>query len=249
VVVAGYAPAGTSRLFRFHKGRLSMNRHRVDVINQLAILVCGPSLDHPTRVAVDGITASGKSTLAGELAAAVDGLGRPAIHLSMDGYHHPRAHRYRQGRSSAAGYYEDAYDFASLVANVLVPLGPGGDRRYRPRIIDLASDHPADDPPARAPEGAVVVVDGSFLQRSEVVDHWDLRIFVHTDLAVAQARGVARDAALLGGEAAARAAYQDRYHAAARRYLDAVGPAGRATVIVDNDDPTRPQLRFPGPSR
>jgi uridine kinase len=231
-----------------HEGGLLMNPPRADMINQLAALVCDPVLDHPTRVAVDGITASGKTTLAGELVAELDDLGRPAIHLSMDGYHHPRAHRYRRGRRSAVGYYDDAYDFGSFVAKVLVPLGAGGDRRYRARIIDLGSDRPVDEAPVLAPVEAVVVVDGSFLQRPELVDHWDQRIFFDTDVEVAEARGVTRDAVLLGGESAARAAYRDRYHAAAQLYLDAVHPADRATVIVDNNDPAHPRLRIPGPA-
>ncbi|MFD9699863.1 hypothetical protein [Lentzea sp. NPDC059081] len=35
-----------------------------------------------------------------------------------------------------------------------------------------------------------------------------------------------------------------RYHAASRRYLDEVGPAGRATVVLDNTD-----LAHPSPTR
>jgi hypothetical protein len=47
---------------------------------------------------------------------------------------------------SATGYYEDAYDFAAFAQHVLIPLGAGGNRRYRVRIIDLASDEPRDEP-------------------------------------------------------------------------------------------------------
>lgn len=212
------------------------------VIGEVADIVCATGVEHPVRTAIDGVTASGKSTFAAELVSAVTARGRPAIHLTMDGFHHPRARRYRQGRMSAEGYYEDAYDFEALAEHVLTPLGPHGDRRYRARIIDLASDQPVDEPPRLAAANAVVIVDGSFMQRSEVAALWDQRIFVDTDLSVARGRGLDRDADQLGGLADAERLYESRYHAAARLYLAAVNPAARATIVVDNNDLARPRI-------
>jgi uridine kinase len=219
---------------------------RADTIARLADMVCAGHLGHPTRVAIDGVTASGKSTLAAELVRAVGRLERPVVHLTMDGYHHPRAQRYRQGRLSALGYYEDAYDFDAFARHVLIPLGPGGNRRYRRQIIDLATDEPRHQPLLEAPVDAVVVVDGSFLQGPELRAHWDHRIYIDTDLDVARARGVARDSSLLGGPEQARRLYDVRYHAAARLYLKAVDPARCASVVVDNNDLDAPRLHSPG---
>lgn len=208
--------------------------------------VLGRIADHlaaqgrPLRVAVDGITASGKTTLARELTAAIALRGRSAAHLSMDGFHNPRAIRHRQGRDSADGYYTDAYDFASFSRLVLEPLGPGGDRKYRQRIIDLLSDTSIDEPPVNAPEDLVLVVDGSFLQRDLV---WDEVVFVDTPFDVARDRGTRRDAELLGGLEQAERAFDQRYHAASRRYLAEVGPAARASVVLGNADVANPVLR------
>ena len=168
---------------------------RLEVIAQIAALLDGQNPGHPLRVAIDGVTSSGKTTLAGELAEALTGRGRPVIRLSMDGYHHPREYRYRKGRTSPDGYYEDAYDFDAFARLVLMPLGPGGDRRYHRRVIDLASDTPVSNDIAIAAPDAVVLVDGSFLQRPEIIELWDCRIYADTSLAVARQRGVARDAA------------------------------------------------------
>jgi len=214
---------------------------RVRVLGRVADHLVARRAGHPLRVAVDGVTAAGKTTFARELAAAVTARGRTAIHLSMDGFHHPRAHRHRQGRDSAAGYYADAYDFAAFAGTVLDPLGPGGDRRYRERIIDLASDTAVDEPPVTAPEDAVLVVDGSFLQR-DLAGRWDEVVFVDTALEVARGRGTRRDAAAFGGVEHAERAYEQRYHAASRRYLTEVDPRSSATIVVGNDDVTRPVL-------
>ena len=223
-----------------------MNPSRNLSIERLATVVCDLQLAHPIRVAVDGTTASGKSTLARELTDAVKAKGRQAFHLSMDGYHHPRQHRWRKGALSAEGYYEDAYDFPAFVTNVLMPLGPDGDRRFKERIINLATDQAINESAVIAPADAVLIVDGSFLQRAELADHWDYRIFVNTSFDVALARGLARDSATLGGEEAARTAYESRYHAAARLYIFERHPADTASVIVDNDDVECPGLRFAG---
>lgn len=194
------------------------------------------------RVAVDGVTAAGKTTLARELVVALEKRGVPAVHLSMDGFHHPRAHRHRQGRDSADGYYADAYDFAAFARVVLDPLGPGGDLRYRERIIDLASDTPVDEPPVTAAPDTVLVVDGSFLQR-DLAGKWDEVVFVDTAFDVARDRGTQRDAALFGGVEQAGHSFDHRYHAASRRYLAEVDPLSSATIVVGNDDVSNPVLR------
>ena len=216
---------------------------RTEVLAHVADSLVARRQTHPLRVAVDGITASGKSTFAAQLTVAVAARGRPALHLSTDDYHHQRAHRYRQGRDSAAGYYEDAYDLAAFHRLVLQPLGPGGDLRYRARYHDLTTDEFVDEEPASAPPDAVVIVDGSFLQRPELAGGWDEVIFLDTSPAVARVRGIERDALAFGGPDEAGRAYDLRYHAAAALYLADVDPVAAASIVIDHDDLAEPRLR------
>jgi len=222
---------------------------RVDAVALVAATVSDDWLGHPMRVAVDGITAAGKTTLAREIAAAVTASGRPAIHLSLDGFHHPRERRHSRGRWSAQGYYEDAYDVSAFLREVLLPLGPTGNGRYRDEVLDLVTDRPVTGPARDAPRDAVVVVDGSFLQRPELVEHWDRTVFVDTSLAVARTRAVQRDADLFGGPEAAARAYDLRYHPACRLYLDGVKPHERASVVFGNDEPGAPTVLIRRPPR
>ena len=57
--------------------------------------------DKPLKVGVDGRCASGKSTLADELAPLLRKRGSHVLRPSMDGFHHSRERRYRQGEYSA----------------------------------------------------------------------------------------------------------------------------------------------------
>jgi uridine kinase len=216
---------------------------RARVLGRIADHLAALNPGHPLRVGIDGTTAAGKTTAAAELAAAVIERGRPVILLSFDGYHHPRAVRYRQGRESADGYYEDAYDTAAIRREVLDRLGPDGDGLYRERVHSLASDRVVDEGPYDAPSDAVLLVDGSFLQRPELAGGWDVVIYLDVAFDVAQARAVNRDADLLGGRERAAELVENRYHAASRRYQAEVDPLGHADIVVGNDDPARPELR------
>ena len=50
---------------------------------------------HPVRVAVDGRTASGKTTFADDLANVLRSVGRDVIRTSVDGFHRPKEARVR----------------------------------------------------------------------------------------------------------------------------------------------------------
>jgi uridine kinase len=215
---------------------------RSDLVAHVADLLTRVPARNPLRVAVDGITASGKTTFADEVADAVREHGRQCLRVSMDGFHNHRAVRYRRGRASAAGYYDDAYDVTGLRRVLLDPLGPTGDRQYRTATHDLTTDAPVHENAGLAPPDLVLVVDGTFLQRRELADAWDVVVFLRVGFATARARGIARDAQLLGSETEAGRLYDERYHAACRRYVDEVGPEHAADVVVDNDDPAAPQL-------
>ena len=211
------------------------------VLLEIARRLCARDVGHPLRVGVDGVCGAGKSTFADRLVETIAGLGRPAVRLDSDGFHHPRAVRHRQGRDSARGYYEDAYDFDALRELALVPLGPGGSRRYAARVHDLPTDAVVLEW-ALAPVDAVVVFDCTFLQRDGLRRLWDEVIWLEAGLGTAQARGVARDAEALGGVDRAVSAYETRYLAACRIYLAEQRPGAKASIVVDNDDVTAPRI-------
>jgi len=215
---------------------------RAAVLEHLADRLASAGLGHPLRVGIDGVCGSGKSTFARDLTGVLVARGVPAVQLDSDGFHSVRAIRYRQGRGSARGYYEDAYDFAALADRVLRPLGPGGSRLYATRVHDLATDETLDDELAKAEPDAVVVFDGTFLQRGGMRALWDEVVFLEVDPAVAVLRGVERDATSLGGPEAARAAYESRYMAACDIYLREERPAERASIVIAHDDPDFPVL-------
>jgi uridine kinase len=213
---------------------------RGEMLHQLAALVAARTLSHPLRVAIDGIDAAGKTTLADELAPLLEAQGRPVIRASLDGFHRPRSARYRRGAESPEGYYEDSFDYAALCAALLDPLDLHGNGRYRRAVFDFRTDTPLTVPEEQAPAHAVLLFDGVFLLRPELINRWDYRLFVSVTMEKALERALQRDLPLFGSVEAIRARYQQRYFPAQRLYYQVARPEKQADVIVDNNDPAHP---------
>lgn len=191
-------------------------------------------LSHPTRVAIDGRTASGKTTLADEIADTLRRRGRSVIRTSIDGFHRPKAERYARGRNSPEGYYFDARDWEAIKYFLLNPLGPDGDLCYRTITFDLEADAPVKDEPKLALADDVLIVDGTFLQRRELQSAWDLTVYVDVPEELAAARGTQRDADRLGGPASAATLYRERYQPAFLIYQQSCDPMAIADIVFDN---------------
>lgn len=218
---------------------------RSDVIRELTAKIHSLKLGHPARVAIDGIDGAGKTSLADELVEPLASFGRPTIRASIDGFHRSRAERYRQGQDSAEGYYRDSFDHAALEAALLRPLGPAGSRRYRTAIFDHRADRPVRQELQTADSTAVLLFDGVFLLRPELVHLWDFTIFVKTTFAIALERVVSRDASAFGSGAAARDRYESRYQPGQRLYLAEADPEQHADAVVINEEVSRPRIVSP----
>lgn len=210
------------------------------IVEAVARLILGISRPHPIRVAIDGIDAAGKTTFADELATEISRSGRPVVRASIDGFHNPRAVRYRRGRDSAEGYYFDSFNYPALLEHLLRPLGPGGSRNYRRAVFDYRSDSAVELPSEVVSDAAVLLFDGVFLLRPELRNSWDFSIFLHVEFEVALARAKQRDTNLFGTPTAVEEHYRRRYFPGQRLYLERCRPESAASVLLNNNDPASP---------
>ncbi|WP_245477848.1 uridine kinase [Bradyrhizobium guangxiense] len=196
------------------------------------------SPDRTVRVAIDGVDGAGKTTFANELGSLVATKGRPVIRASVDGFHNPRAVRYRRGRHSPEGFFEDSYNYPALKQYLLDPLRPDGSRRYRRAFFDHVTDEfvPADD--LKAEPSSILLIDGIFLHRPELLAYWDASIFLRTDFAVSVARCASRD----GSSPDPAAVSNRRYVEGQRLYLRSCQPEAKATIVIDYNDLSAPSI-------
>ncbi|MBM3659922.1 MAG: uridine kinase [Actinobacteria bacterium] len=193
------------------------------------------------RVVVDGYTASGKTSFAHELAAAVRALGRPTMRATFDDFKMPWADARERGydRVTGDGYYRNAPDFDAARGLLLEPAGPDGSGRVVLCAYDPLTGEDHRDAAIQAPSDAVLIVDSVFGMRPEYDAYWDLRIWLDVPAELALARGIERDTAMEGSVDAERI-HRDRYHVAEMIYVSEVDPKGKTDVIIENTDFANP---------
>jgi uridine kinase len=223
--------------------------YRLQMLEAIAQRIAQIKRPHPLRVAIDGVDAAGKTTLADELVAPLRSRGLPVIRASIDGFHNPARRRHRRGALSPEGYYHDSFNYQALITLLLAPLGPGGSRRYCPAFFDYRTESETQLPRQIAPDNAILLFDGIFLLRPELVNYWDFSIFVHADFAEIIRRAVQRDIAHFGYLAELRQRYEQRYIPGQKLYLDTCRPQERADLVVDNNRPLQPRLYEGWPRR
>ena len=194
-------------------------------IGDLADRILAIRADHPVRVGVDGPSAAGKTTLADRVAEVLRGrTARTVIRAELDYFMRLVEDRNAYPYDSPESYYLDAWDYPAIRARLLEPLGPGGGRRYRNAI---------GAPEQLAPDDAILLADGVFLQRPELDAYWDLRIYLHIEAAESLRRGVERDRHWMGGAEEAERRYRTKYLPGEQRYLAEVRPRERAQIVID----------------
>ncbi|WP_259415776.1 hypothetical protein [Bacillus toyonensis] len=218
--------------------------NRKQRITEIADHILKLNLTHPIRVGVSGITASGKTTFANELAEEIKKRGLPVTRASIDDFHNPRVIRYAKGKESARGYYEDAHDYTAFKERLLMPLGPNGNLQYETISHNLKTDLPVQNAPLVAPPNMVLIVDGTFLLKKDVEHLFDCTIFIDTDFEIARKRGAKRETEAFGSYEEAEKMFLNRYHAACKMYIDEHNPKECANVIFKNSDLGNPEVIF-----
>ena len=212
--------------------------NRLIALGQISKRIVEIRLPHPVCVAIDGRDGAGKTFLADELVPILGSMGREVIRASIDGFHNPRALRYVRGRSSPEGYFRDSFNYETFENMLLLPLRPGGSRKYRTSVFDYRTDSAVDSQPKQATDDSIVIVDGIFLLRPELIRYWDFTVFVDVTLEVSIARCALRDPL---SSADPTAESNQRYVKGQALYFTECNPRRLADIIFNNDD-------FPNPS-
>jgi uridine kinase len=177
-------------------------------------IVARKRADRPLKVGIDGRCAAGKTMLADELGQVFGAKGFEVLRPSVDGFHQPPEHRYRQGEYSARGYYEDAYDYDAVVNALVRPLSGN----------------------------TILLFEGIFVFRTKINGYWDYRILVEVDAETSLARSMVRDTGLIGAADVVRRKLEERYEPAWQMYVDKENPEGKADVVIDNREVDSPLI-------
>ena len=205
---------------------------RQDLISQIAkeILNLGPS--QPAKIGIDGVDGAGKTVLADELATSLKNQDRPILRSSIDYFHNPRSLRYARGRQDPLGYYLDSFNLTALVRDLMEPLEKEGSGRIRTQVFNLANDQPQPAPWITVSNDTLLVFDGIFLARPELLKFWDYLIYLHVDYEISIPRLAARD----GGSPDTASPLNQRYIGGQEIYRRRCQPETHAHLVVNNNN-------------
>ncbi len=198
-------------------------------------------------VAIDGIDGAGKTTFADELGRRIRDMRISVIRSTIDSFHRPRCERWARGKLSDVGFYFDSHNLDAVRRELLDPLRGDPPEAFRAAVFDETSDSAVDSPLITPEPGAVLLFDGLFLQRPELIGYWDFVIYVDGERRVSEAR-IARalDGCPPGVDGLLHLArfwaVLGRYVGGFRLYVDECAPALRADAVVDNNDFVSPTL-------
>ncbi len=212
---------------------------RQELIAEVADAVLTTPATRFRRVGIDGIDGAGKTCFADELAEELKGRGTPVVRASVDGFRNPARTRHRRGRHSPTGFYQDSYDYGRLIRLLLDPFGPEGSGSYVREVYDWRREREVARAPELAEPGSVLVVDGIFVHRDELVQFWDYSVWLEVPFAVSVPRGAVRG---YGGNPDPDAPANQRYVEGQRMYLAECNPRARASVVIDNTDLENPAI-------
>ena len=217
-----------------------------DLHRSLAAFICARKpAGRPVIVGINGVDGSGKTTLSIYLAEALLAMGLSVCRVSVDDFLHPREHRYRRGRQSPEGYYEDSVDYEAMIEGTLKPAlnAEGGSMRCKTKHFDLVNDERLEVFEDLAGDSCLLI-EGVFLFRPEIVPFLHIKIFIHSDFDAVLRRVMTRDRAVFGDEVAVQSQYEKKYIPGQRLYLSEIKPADISDIVIENSDYNQPTVSF-----
>lgn len=193
---------------------------RRDVIASLADEILHNYSRGRVIVGVDGVDGSGTTAFAADLVARLNKRGHAAFAAQLDDFRIPPDRRVAEGIASVPDPYGDGFDSSSFRRVLVEPFLMAGSTGFVAAFWDRQRDQPIEPKWLTAPEDAVLVVSGRFLQRPELRGLFHFVIWLD-----------------LPGVEAPR-------DPGTKRYLKEIKAADSANAVYDNADPSHPRRLF-----
>jgi len=204
----------------------------IDVVHEIAAIVRSNGKQRAVVVAMSGIDGSGKTRLSTQLAAKIEAAGLKTALIGVDAWQHPQTVRLGGG-GSGVHFYKHSIRFADLFAQVVEPIRVQRSLQLRTRGIRTDSDVPF-DLVYDLRDVDVILLEGIFLFRRDLVDRYDLRVWVECSFETALQRAVERNVEKLPSKQLMMD-YKTIYHAAQRHHFSVDAPRRSADIVLLND--------------
>jgi uridine kinase len=191
----------------------------------------------PFIIGINGIDASGKTqfTIKLEKFLTFHSVEVQVIHL--DDFQNPKRIRY-VGSDEPLNYYQKSFDFNLLRKKLLQPIQQGQSLSFRMTHLDIITDTYSIEKIYKIGNDSVVILEGVFLFRPELIGFLDYKIFLDISFEEAKKRIIDRDVIRFGNEVIEK--IDRKYHPAQRKYLHECKPKEVADMVINNMDWSNP---------
>ncbi len=200
----------------------------------------------PLLIGINGVDGSGKTYFAKELENYLCNIiNRQIINISIDDFHNPREIRYQKGENSSIGYYEDSFNLKAFIEFVFKPIVEGK-TKIKTKYFYHFTDKELNEPFTSINKNAIIIIEGIFLFKKELVDYFDFKIFIDVDFKFTVARAIARDKKKKETQQEKNLVnekYLKRYVPGQKLYLEDVKPKELADFVFDNTDFEEPIVK------
>lgn len=181
---------------------------------------------------ISGIDASGKGFVTARLADQIRRRGFNVANINIDGWLDLPEVRF-DARNPAENFYENAIRFSEMFDKLIFPLKENGSVNLTADFAEETADR------FRKHEYVyrnidLILVEGIFLFKNELVNHFDLKIWIDCSFETALTRAVARAQEGLS-EAETVRAYREIYFPAQKIHFAKDRPQEAADLVWHND--------------
>ncbi|WEO78390.1 hypothetical protein BJQ94_04960 [Cryobacterium sp. SO2] len=154
---------------------------RVEYLRTLAAEILHLNGRGRVIVAVDGADHAARTAFADDLAAVLDEAEVASYRASLRYFKRSREDAGRFGADTPERLFRHGYDYSALRRVLLEPFRLGGSTGFVTQVFDPDRDAWIEPTWTTAPADAVLVIDGEFINRSELRDAWNYRILLESE--------------------------------------------------------------------
>ncbi len=210
----------------------SINEHeRAIFAHILGAVLEQKSPEVPFVVGINGIDGSGKTSIASKFTSFLDDQGQSVQAIHIDDFHNPKAIRYAGDRPEPEKYFHQSFNLQALIDGVLAPIRQSMGLQRTLSLLDLETDQFDLERTYAITPDTIVVFEGVFLFRPELLPFLDYRVLVDIPFEASKERAVLRSPHLTADDLVA---YDQKYLPAQRQYFEACRPHEVADLVIDN---------------
>jgi len=181
-------------------------------------------------VGINGIDCSGKTKLAHELKNQLDKKKYKNQIISIDDFHMPKSYRYDGGDCSPDNYYRRSFNLSKIIDEILNPVFERNAINKEIKLLNLDTDKFTVIKSYNIDQETIVIFEGVFLFRKELINYLDLKIYIDISFDEARKRFIKRDLPLYDPSIYSR--YQTKYFPAQEKYIKLINPINIADIII-----------------